>query len=128
MMPEFLSVDDVLELHDLQIERYGGAGGLRERGLLESAVAQPEATFDQKFVHEDIYMMAAAYLFHIVKNHPFVDGNKRTGLLAMLVFLDLNGISIEHSTEEMFNLTLTVAEGRLDKQGVASTLKGLALA
>ena len=127
-MPEFLSVEDVLELHGLQIERYGGAVGLRDRGLLESAVSQPEATFDGKSLHEDIYAMAAAYLFHIVMNHPFVDGNKRTGLLAMLVFLDLNGITIEHSTDEMFDLTLAVAEGRLDKEGVAFTLKGLALA
>lgn len=125
-MPEFLSVEDVLELHDIQVERYGGAGGLRDRGLLESAVAQPEATFDGKPVHEDIYSMAAAYLYHIVMNHPFVDGNKRTGLLAMLVFLDLNGISIEHSTDELFDLTLSVAEGKLDKPDIASTLRELA--
>ncbi len=125
-MPEFLSVEDVLELHGLQMERYRGAGGLRDRGLLESAVAQPEATFDGKSVHEDLYSMAAAYLYHIVMNHPFVDGNKRTGLLAMLVFLDLNGISIEHSTDELFDLTLAVAEGKLDKPGIASTLKELA--
>ena len=83
--PEFLDVDDVLELHSAQLERYGGASGLRDRGLLESAVAQPQSSFAGQFAHEGLYEMAAAYLFHICRNHPFVDGNKRAGLLAAVV-------------------------------------------
>ena len=80
--PDFLDIEDVLELHALQLARYGGADGVRDRGLLESAVAQPQATFDGAFVHDGLFAMAAAYLFHIVQNHPFIDGNKRAGAAA----------------------------------------------
>lgn len=80
--PLFLEVDDVLEIHATQLDVYGGGAGLRDQGLLESAVAQPRASFGGDFAHEGLFAMAAAYLFHIVKNHPFVDGNKRTGLLS----------------------------------------------
>ncbi len=125
-IPEFLDVEDVLELHALQLSRYGGADGVRDRGLLESALAQPQATFDGVFVHDGVFAMAAAYLFHIVKNHPFVDGNKRTGLLATLVFLDLNGISIGHGSPGLYDLTLGVAEGRVDKAEAAETLRRIA--
>lgn len=103
-MPEFLDFEDVLELHTLQLARYGGAEGVRDQGLLESALAQPLATFDGEFVHADLFAMAAAYLFHIVRNHPFMDGNKRTGLLAALVFLDLNGISIERDSSDFLRV------------------------
>ena len=120
--PEFLDVDDVLELHGLQLARYGGADGVRDRGLLESALAQPQATFDGAFVHDSLFVMAAAYLFHIVQNHPSVNGNKRTGLLAALVFLDLNGISIAHGSSSLYDLTLGVAEGRITKAETAATL------
>jgi death on curing protein len=121
--PEFLDVEDVLELHALQLARYGGIEGVRDRGLLESAIAQPQATFDGEFVHDNLFMMAAAYLFHIVQNHPFVDGNKRTGLLAALVFLDLNGILITHSSPNLYELTLGVADGRVNKNATADTLR-----
>ncbi|HEY3352160.1 MAG TPA: Fic family protein [Polyangia bacterium] len=86
--PDFLSVEEALFLHEEQLARYGGAGGVRDLGLLESAMATPQATFDGRFVHADLFAMAAAYAFHIAQNQPFVDGNKRTGLAAALVFLD----------------------------------------
>lgn len=76
---DFLHLDDVVAIHLDQIERYGGEAGIRDAGLLESAVAQARATFGGEFLHADLFQMAAAYLFHIAKNHPFVDGNKRTG-------------------------------------------------
>lgn len=123
---DFLSVEDVLELHTMQLARYGGGAGVRERGLLESAVAQPQASFGGEFVHADVFAMAAAYLFHIVQNHPFVDGNKRTGLLAALVFLDLNGITIEHDSPTLYELTFGVAAGRVEKDEVARTLHRVA--
>ena len=88
--PEFLDLDDVLELHRLSLAHYGGADGVRDIGLLESAIAQPSAAFADQFAHEGLYAMAAAYLYHIACNHPLIDGNKRTALLAGLVFLDLN--------------------------------------
>jgi death-on-curing protein len=86
----FLTVDDIIESHQNQIDTYGGSYGIRDIGLLESAIAQPEASFSGQYVHADIFEMAAAYLYHLVMNHPFVDGNKRVGLEAALVFLEIN--------------------------------------
>ncbi len=126
MTPEFLSLDDVLDLHRLQLARYGGGSGLRDQRLLESAVAQPQAGFGGESVHRDLFEMAAAYLFHIVSNHPFVDGNKRTGLLAALVFLDINGIEIDRGTPELYDLTMAVAEGSLKKAAIAEELRRIA--
>ena len=87
MDPEFLDLADVLLIHEEQLARYGGSAGLRDQGLLESAIAMPQATFGGAFVHEDLFAMAAAYAFHITENQPFVGGNKRTGVLAAVVFL-----------------------------------------
>jgi death on curing protein len=124
--PEFLDVDDVLEIHAMQLAVYGGGTGLRDRGLLESAVAQPQSSFGGALAHEGLFAMAAAYLFHIVSNHPFIDGNKRAGMLAAIVFLDLNGISIEHPSEALYELTMAVAAGRIDKASVAAELERIA--
>ena len=126
MTPEFLTVEDVIEIHALQLERFGGAAGVRDQGLLESAVAQPQMTFGGEFVHADLFAMAAAYFFHLVRNHAFVDGNKRVGLLAALVFLDINGIPVEHDSETLYQLTMAVAEGRADKEDVARVLRRVA--
>jgi death-on-curing protein len=126
--PEFLTVDDVVELHAGQLARYGGAAGLRDEALLESAVAQPQASFGGEWLHPDLWMMAAAYLFHLVQNHPFVDANKRTGLLSALVFLALNGIVLDQATPALYDLTVAVADGRLDKPAIAAALRQLAAA
>ncbi|MEG4329587.1 Fic family protein, partial [Microcoleus sp. herbarium5] len=75
--PKFLFLDEVLELHDDQISSFGGTPGVRDEGLLESALAQPQATFGGQFLHSTISEQAAAYLYHIAMNHPFIDGNKR---------------------------------------------------
>lgn len=123
---EFLSVDVVLALHQRQFDRFGGGAGLRDRGLLESAVAQPQASFGGTYAHEGLFAMAAAYLFHLVSNHPFVDGNKRTGLLAALVFLDLNGVSLLADSEAIYSLTMGVAEGRIDKAALTAELERIA--
>ena len=123
MKPDFLTVADVLALHALQLQRYGGGTGIRDMGLLESAVSQPKATFDGSYLHPGLFEMAAAYLFHIVSNHAFVDGNKRTGLLAALVFLDLNGLTMTGGTEDLYAVTLGVADGRVDKDQVIAELE-----
>jgi death on curing protein len=84
--PEFLTVDDVLLIHDEQLEAYGGIQGIRDNGLLESAAMMPQASFGGEYLHQNLFEMAAAYAFHIAENQPFLDGNKRTALVSALVF------------------------------------------
>ena len=117
--PIFLSLSEVLEIHRDQIDRYGGDLGIRDLGLLQSALAMPAAGFGGRYLHANLFDMAAAYLFHITQNHPFVDGNKRTGAIAALVFLSLNGIEIEASEKSFEKTVMAVAEGKLEKSGVA---------
>jgi death-on-curing protein len=124
--PEFLTVEDVLLLHEQQLARYGGGAGVRDASLLASAVAQPQATFGGEFLHRDLFEMAAAYAFHIAENQPFVDGNKRTGLVAALVFLDLNGITVQDREGRLYEAMTALAEHRSDKGGLASLLRELA--
>ena len=119
MRVDFLTLDDVLALHADQIARYGGSALVRDLGLLESALAMPAATFGGDFLHASLDEQAAAYLFHLVKNHPFVDGNKRTGLVALLAFLGLNGRQLEAPDDELTELVLGVAEERVTKAEVA---------
>ena len=115
----FLTLDEVLALHADQIARYGGRPGIREIGLLESALAAPKATFGGRFLHGELFEMAAAYLFHLVQNHPFVDGNKRTGLMTMLAFLGLNGRRLEADPTELTEVVRGVASRRVSKAEVA---------
>jgi death-on-curing protein len=124
--PDFLTVEDVLLLHEEQLARYGGGAGVRDPGALDSAVAMPRATFDKQFVHDDLFAMAAAYAFHVAQNQPFVDGNKRTGLAAALVFLDLNGIATTDPDGRLYQAMIDIAEKRLDKHGLADLLRNLA--
>jgi death on curing protein len=121
--PTFLSIGEVLEIHRDQINRYGGEPGIRDLGLLQSALAMPAAGFGGRFVHGDLYEMAAAYLFHIVQNHPFVDGNKRTGVVAALVFLALNNVVIEAEEEDFERVVRAAAEGQAAKATVSEFLK-----
>lgn len=118
-MVDFLSVEDILNIHCDQLERYGGIAGIRDMGLLESAVAMPKATFSGDYLHGDIFEMATAYLFHIGKNHPFLDGNKRTGTVATLVFLLLNGYSLQVDDESLTKIVLDVMTGNIDKTELA---------
>jgi death on curing protein len=119
MAIDFLDVADVLHLHADQITAYGGALGVRDLPLLESAVAQARSQFDCEFLHKSIHEMAAAYLYHIVQNHPFVDGNKRAGAIAALVFLDINGVEINAPKGALFELTMAVARSEKGKTEIA---------
>ncbi len=123
MNPTFLTLDEVLEIHRDQIARYGGSAGIRDLGLLQSALAEPQATFGGQFLHTDRFEMGAAYLFHIVQNHPFIDGNKRTGAVAALVFLLVNDQDIKATNQELETLVLSVAQGQTDKTGIANFLR-----
>ena len=109
MDPLFLTLDEILSLHEDQIRRYGGADGLRDLSLLQSALGTVSATFDGAFLQETLFEMAAAYLFHICRKHPFIDGNKRTAAIAALTFLLMNSIEIAADEDEFFALVIGVA-------------------
>ena len=115
----FLTLDDILESHLNQIDIYGGSHGIRDIGLLESAIAQPEASFGGQYLHADIFEMAAAYLYHLVMNHPFVDGNKRVGLEAALIFLEINNENLKASDQELVDLVLKTTAGQVGKREIA---------
>jgi len=112
---KFLSLAELLEIHQDQVTRYGGALGIRDIELLKSAIGMPMATYGGDFLHTDVYEMAAAYLYRLVKNHPFLDGNKRVGAVAALVFLLLNGYEFDAPEDDFAELVLGVARGELDK-------------
>jgi death-on-curing protein len=117
--PVFLTLDELLALHADQIARYGGRPGIRDRGLLESALAMPRATFGGVYLHGTLHEIAGAHLFHLVRNHPFGDGNERAGLAAALAFLGLNDLELAAGEDEVVELVLGVASGRVSKAEVA---------
>lgn len=118
--PVFLTTDHVLAIHRRMIREFGGDPGVRDHGLLQSAVMMPAARFEGGFLHDGIPAMAAAYLFHLCKNHPFVDGNKRTALASAEVFILVNGMRMTVSNEDLEALTLGVADGRVAKEDVVA--------
>lgn len=120
---EFLTVEDVVGIHAMQISRFGGGAGIRDKGLLESAVAAPQASFGGDLLHSDIFQIAAAYAFHIAENQPFVDGNKRTGLLCAVVILDINGITIDYPDSRLYDAMIDIAVKKLDRPGLANLLR-----
>lgn len=107
--PLFLSLDDVLGIHAYQVEQFGGDPGILNLGLLQSALAQPPQAFGGSYLHEDLAAMAAAYVYHIVRNHPFADGNKRTGTHTGIAFLELNGHELDLPVDDTEQLVLGVA-------------------
>lgn len=123
LTPKFLSLDDVLRLHADQIDSFGGSQGVRDEGLLESALAQPQSTFGGELLHPTIQDQAAAYFYHLAMNHPFIDGNKRTAFAAMDSFLRLNGYSLNLTDEQVYNLVMQVAQGNMNKEELAAFLK-----
>lgn len=121
--PLFLDLDEAIAIHRDQIALYGGGPGVRDMGLLLSALAQPRATFGGRLLHCDLPAMAASYIFHIVQNHPFIDGNKRCGLMCAYVFLALNGWSLIAPEDDLEAVIWPVAKGETDKEGVAVFLR-----
>lgn len=123
MSPLFLTLDEVLSLHAEQIRLFGGSAGIRDVGLLQSAIGSVEATFGGAFLHETIFSMAAGYLCGICRNHPFIDGNKRTGVAAALTFLELNGVEVDADEDAFYDLIIGVIEGRVSKASVTVFLE-----
>jgi len=123
MEPLFLTYDEVIRLHVVQIELYGGSHGLRDQGLLDSALAMPQAGFGEQYLHADVFEMGAAYLYHIAMNHPFIDGNKRTALAAADVFLRLNGLRFVMQPDAAYDLVIGVCEGTVTKKQLAAAFR-----
>lgn len=123
MATQFLTRSQALAIHVDQLRRYGGSAGNRDSGLLESALAMPQQTMFGEYLHKDLFEMAAAYLYHLVQNHPFVDGNKRAGAVAALVFLELNGHSLRVDNEHLEHTVLAVASGQMDKRSLREFLR-----
>jgi len=120
MEPTFLTLDEIVAIHLNQIQRYGGTEGVRDWGLLQSAVAMPQASFGGQFLHSDVFELAAAYLFHLVQNHPFVDGNKRVGAVAAYVFLLLNEWQLIAGNDSYAEIVISVARGETVKSELAA--------
>jgi death on curing protein len=120
-----LTVDIVKEIHDVVLAEFGGSGGIRDEGLLHSAVAAPQATFGGESPFADLAEVAAAYLFYICRNHPFIDGNKRTAMTVAIVFLRLNSVEPVPDSDKWEALALGVAGSRLDRDGTTKRLKAL---
>jgi death on curing protein len=122
LIPNCLTLAEVLILHDNQIQRFGGSTGIRDLGLLESALAQPESTFGGELLHPTIASQAAAYLYHLAKNHPFVDGNKRTAFAVMEAFLGLNGYNLILDNAATYQLVIQVAQSEISKEDLTEFL------
>jgi death-on-curing protein len=120
---EYLTVAEVLLLHARLIQRTGGSGGVRDLTMLESAVARPRGRFDGVDLYADVWSKAAALMESLIRNHPFVDGNKRTGLAAVALFLELNGRLLTATNDEAADLVQRVAQGLTTVAEIAAWLR-----
>ena len=120
-----LTIDVVREIHDEALKRFGGLEGIRDENLLASAVLAPQSSFGGKSPFADLIDIAAAYLFYICRNHPFLDGNKRTAMMAAIVFLRLNGIEPAPDSERWEKLMLDIAASKIDRQETTARLRRL---
>lgn len=121
---KILSKRQILLLHSALIEAFGGSDGVRDDGLLESALAAPFQIFDGEPIYPSVQSKAAQLGFGLIRNHPFVDGNKRIGAHAMLVFLELNGIVLRYEQQELIDIILAVASGETGRQGLLQWILG----
>lgn len=126
MEPLFLTLAEVIDIHNDQIRRYGGVDGARDLGLLESAISIPQAGFGGRLLHSSLFEMAAAYAYHISENQPFADGNKRTALASALIFLEMNAIPIKDPKGRLYAAMMKLATHRLGKKALAALLAELA--
>ena len=120
-----LTIDVVREIHDEALKRFGGLQGIRDENLLASAVLAPQSSFGGKSPFADLIDIAAAYLFYICRNHPFLDGNKRTAMMAAIVFLRLNGIEPAPDSGRWEKLMLDIAASKIDRQETTARLRRL---
>ena len=121
--PKFLTYEQIILLHEGQINLFGGHHGVKNENLVRSAIGQPESGYEDDYFHKDLYEMAAAYLFHLVKNHAFNDGNKRIAALASAVFLQINGLRVIADEDEFEKLVLDAAQSFVGKKEIAEFFK-----
>lgn len=119
----FLTLEQVLYIHEEEINRYGGSSGLRDLTLLESAIFRPQTTFGGKELYPTLFNKASSLMHSIINNHPFIDGNKRTGTATMLVFLDLNGYMLTVSQKELVHLALDISAKKLTITDISTLLE-----
>ncbi len=119
----FLNVAQVLLIHDQMVRKFGGSFGVRDLGLIESAVARPQATFSSEYLYKTIFDKAAALLQSLLKNHPFIDGNKRTALTSAGVFLRLNGFKLQNNHQEEVEFAVNVDNEHLPVEQISKWLK-----
>jgi len=119
----FLTLENIIDIHDHLLQAFGGSYGLRDQNLLESALHQPQLQFDNRYVCDDLCSMAAAYAYHIIKNHPFVDGNKRTGVFSAITFLEFNDQMIDLGNQQLYQLAIDIAESKIPKDAIAEFLR-----
>jgi death on curing protein len=117
---KFLTVDEVIEIHAAMIQKQGGLDGIRDMGLLLSAVEMPKAAMFGEYLHKTLCDKAATYLFHIICNHAFLDGNKRTGSAAALIFLDMNNVELNLDEREYEELVVKVAQSKMRKEEISA--------
>ncbi len=124
--PRFLTLEQILAIHQVQLELFGGQAGIRDLSMLESALSMPESGYGDDYFHTYPFGMAAAYAFHIGENQPFIDGNKRTALDAALTFLEANGVAIHDPRSELFQAMIDLGRRRLSKAGIEKIFRHLA--
>lgn len=118
----YLTAEQVLFLHAMMISETGGSHGVRDIGMLQSAVSRPKATFEGRDLYSDIHSIAAAMMHSLIQNHPFLDGNKRTAIAAAVLFLQLNGYEFNADNQEVENFTLSVARGEKNLEQISQWL------
>ncbi len=123
--PKFLTLAEVLDIQHEMLARFGGQSGTRDFGLLDSALATPQASFGGNYLHSGIFEMAAAYAYHIAENQPFIDGNKRAALGAALIFLKLNGLGLNDPRGQLYPAMMKIATHQMTKLELAHLLRQL---
>lgn len=119
---QFLNIDTVIDLHKLLIDQFGGIHGIRDKNLLESALAYPKM-LNTLTLEQNSYTLAAAYFYHIIQNHPFIDGNKRIGTLGMMTFLKMNDHQILIPHAKLYELAILIASSKLHEKDIPSELE-----
>lgn len=124
MIPiKYLSLEEVIMLHQMSLKEFGGSDGIRDIGLLESAITQIQQSFDKEDLYPTLWDKAGALVYSLCNNHPFIDGNKRAAALCMLVFLDNNGYEVVVKQGQIYKMMMEVAKGLMLREKLSSWIR-----